>query len=193
MSAEINYFNKWLNSKEFRNLTITLEKENLPNLRDVYEDSEIRALELAKLMNLEYLANGAYRGVFKLTETTCIKCGLASCLAEMNQAESELYNYCKDNKPFLLKHLCPIIATHDYINLVPKCDISKTISDAEMRKILKIFRDNNIELWDADGSSQYAFYNGRFVLCDYADWNFVEGSEEADQAFKEQLKSLTNK
>lgn len=189
-STEINYFKQWIDSKEYTNLATTLEKENYPNLRDVYEISETRARELAELMNLTYLANGAYRGIFELTKDSCIKCVLASCLVGMNQAELNLYTYCKNNKPFLLEYLCPVISTHDYINLVPKCDIYKTISDTELRKILKIFRDNNIELWDADGSSQYAFYNGRFVLCDYADWNFVEGSEEADQAFKEQLETL---
>lgn len=167
-----------------------LDNEKGRNLDDIYSNARNRAIELGSIIQLPLLGNGSYRGIYKYRKNKCLKLGLADSVNYMNKNELDLYMYCKENKPELEKLLCPIIATYEFINILPICKTDIFISDYEIKKIIEIFDRNDIELWDVDGAKQFGKYKGRTVLLDYADWNFKEDSIEGKRRFHKQLEEL---
>lgn len=145
-----------------------------------YEDKDtlLMVAELASRFsvqsNLELIAIGGSRGVFKLTEDTVMKVNFEEGYIDNTATgENALWELVNSNSEFheLSKYLVPIKSHNNRVTVMPLCNKVNHEHKDEISEICTKFKEKGIHLFDVDGNLNNAgILNGKVVILDYDEW-----------------------
>lgn len=142
---------------------------------ELEECSLDRAEKIAEMFYAGILGNGDRR-VCLYYEDYVIKVPLESCNRESNEREVSLFEFLKD-KSELADYLCPILAYKDDLLVVPLCN-ELDIDEEEFYKlrnsIVYKFECEGIKFTDLDAQHQFGVLDGKVVILDYEDYEFIQ-------------------
>ena len=125
---------------------------------------------------VEYLGAGAFRSVYKIDDKI-IK--IRNWNNTSNKEEIDLVKHAKSTSAKILEYIRPVLAYNDNIIIAQYGEIC-TQSDIEtITSIINKLLNNNIFIDDLvfKRPEQFVKINGKIVVGDYADWEYISDEE----------------
>lgn len=139
------------------------------------EDTLYRVEKISNMFNLGLVGNGDRR-LCGYYEDYVIKMPIESCYKESNEKENDLFNFLKD-KSDLVDLLCPILCYKDDLIVTPLCEELEMDEDEfykMLEDILFKFECIGVKFTDLEAQHQFGVLNGKIVILDYEDYEFID-------------------
>lgn len=173
-----------INLKEYLDVVDSLlydfEYEHYLEIEEEYGNGvELAVKELSSrfsvITNLEIVASGGSRGVFKLTDSLILKVNFEEGEPDESETVGEYGLWCllQKNKELneLSKYLVPILQHDRRLTIMPFCNPAELNDLAEVNNICDKFDDKGIVLLDTRRKVEnIGRLNDKVVICDYGEW-----------------------